>query len=74
MDIPTIPSASNPRRVTFDTLAVWALALTAAVSVLAFIPSATIPFIYSKVSIIAIGALPFQIGASRWGEVSHGRA
>lgn len=57
MDIPTIPSASNPRRVTFDTLAVWALALTAAVSVLAFIPSANIPFIYSKVSIIAIGGL-----------------
>lgn len=57
MDIPTVPSASNPRRVTFDTLAVWALALTAAVSVLAFIPSATIPFIYSKVSIIAIGGL-----------------
>lgn len=57
MDIPTVPSAPNPRRVTFDTLAVWALALTAAVAVLAFIPSATIPFIYSKVSIIAIGGL-----------------
>lgn len=57
MDIPTVPSASNPRRVTFDTLAVWALALTAGVAVLAFIPSATIPFIYSKVSIIAIGGL-----------------
>ncbi len=34
-----------------------ALALTAAVSVLAFIPSAVIPFTYSKVSILAIGGL-----------------
>src|ERR1700755_530409 len=57
MDIPTVPSAPNPRRVTFDTLAVWALALTAGIAALAFIPSATIPFIYSKVSIIAIGGL-----------------
>ena len=57
MDIPTVPSAPNPRRVTFDTLAVLALSLTAAVAVLAFIPSATIPFIYSKVSIIALGGL-----------------
>ena len=56
MDIPTVPSASNPRRITFDMLAVWALVLTAAVAVLAFIPSATIPFIYSKVSIVAVGA------------------
>jgi len=57
MDIQTVPSASHPRRITFDTLAVWALALTGAVALLAFIPSATIPFIYSKVSIIAIGGL-----------------
>jgi tetratricopeptide (TPR) repeat protein len=57
MDIQTVPSASNPRRVTFDTLAVWALVLTGAVAALAFIPSATIPFIYSKVSIVAIGGI-----------------
>lgn len=57
MDIQTAPSASNPRRITFDTLAVWALALTAAVAVLAFIPSATIPFVYSKVSIVALGGI-----------------
>jgi tetratricopeptide (TPR) repeat protein len=36
---------------------VWALALTGAVAALAFIPSATIPFIYSKVSILALGGL-----------------
>jgi tetratricopeptide (TPR) repeat protein len=57
MDIQTVPSASSPRRVTFDTLAVWALVLTGAVAALAFIPSATIPFIYSKVSIVAIGGI-----------------
>lgn len=57
MDIPTVPSASHPRRITFDTLAVWALVLTGAVAVLAFFPSATIPFLYSKVSIVAIGGL-----------------
>src|SRR6188472_4115068 len=57
MDIPTVPSASHPRRVSFDTLAVWALSLSAAVAALAFIPSATIPFIYSKVSIVAMGGL-----------------
>ncbi|MES2225892.1 MAG: tetratricopeptide repeat protein [Patescibacteria group bacterium] len=56
-DTPIVPSASHPRRVTFDMLAIWALSLTAAVAVLAFIPSATIPFIYSKVSLIAIGGL-----------------
>ncbi|CAN5708392.1 hypothetical protein BH11PAT2_BH11PAT2_06360 [soil metagenome] len=38
-------------------LAVWMLSLTAAASVLVFIPSATIPFLYSKVSLIAIGGL-----------------
>jgi tetratricopeptide (TPR) repeat protein len=36
---------------------VWAIALTAAVAVLAFFPSATIPFVYSKVSILAIGGI-----------------
>jgi predicted Zn-dependent protease len=57
MDIQTVPSASHPRRITFDTLAVWALALSGAVAALAFLPSATIPFVYSKVTILAIGGL-----------------
>jgi tetratricopeptide (TPR) repeat protein len=57
MDIQTVPSASHPRRITFDTLAVWALALTGAAAVLAFIPSATIPFIYSKVTLVAMGGI-----------------
>jgi tetratricopeptide (TPR) repeat protein len=56
-DTHTVSTASHPRRVTFDTLAIWMLSLTAAASVLVFIPSATIPFIYSKVSLIAIGGL-----------------
>ncbi|MDB5237654.1 MAG: Tfp pilus assembly protein PilF [Parcubacteria group bacterium] len=49
--------APNPRRFSFDTLAIWALTLTVAVAAIAFIPVATIPFLYTKVSIIAIGGL-----------------
>jgi tetratricopeptide (TPR) repeat protein len=49
--------APNPRRFSFDTLAIWALTLTAAVAAIAYVPVATIPFLYTKVSIIAIGGL-----------------
>lgn len=56
MDIHPV-SASHPRRVTFDTLAMWALSIGAALAALLFIPVPTVPFVYSKVSIIAIGAL-----------------
>ena len=49
--------APHPRRFSFDTLAIWALTLTVAVAAIAFIPVATIPFLYTKVSIIAIGGL-----------------
>ncbi|HEV7121526.1 MAG TPA: hypothetical protein VGN56_01715, partial [Candidatus Paceibacterota bacterium] len=49
--------APHPRRFSFDTLAIWALTLTIAVAAIAFIPVATIPFLYTKVSIIAIGGL-----------------
>ncbi len=56
-DTHPVSTASHPRRVTFDMLAIWLLSLTAAASVLLFIPSATIPFLYSKVSLIAIGGL-----------------
>jgi len=55
MDTPV--SASHPRRVTFDLLAVWALTLAGAVSVLMFIPSASLPFLFTKVSIVALGGL-----------------
>ncbi|MDB5265724.1 MAG: Tfp pilus assembly protein PilF [Parcubacteria group bacterium] len=49
--------APHPKRFSFDTLAIWALTLTIAVAAIAFIPVATIPFLYTKVSIIAIGGL-----------------
>ncbi|KND49360.1 MAG: Tfp pilus assembly protein PilF [Parcubacteria bacterium C7867-008] len=49
--------APHPRRFSFDTLAIWALTLTAALSAIAFIPVATVPFLYTKVSIIALGGL-----------------
>lgn len=49
--------ASHPRRISFDVAAIWALTVSVALSAVAFIPSATIPFIYTKVSILAIGGL-----------------
>lgn len=52
-----VSAAPHPRRFSFDTLAIWALSLTLAASTIAFIPVATIPFLYTKVSIIALGGL-----------------
>src|SRR6185437_3637741 len=45
------------RRFTFDTLAAWALGLTIALAAIVFIPSASIPFLYTKVSMLAVGAI-----------------
>lgn len=57
----TTPSVStmapNPRRFSFDTGAVWALIVAGGLSTVAFIPSQVIPFIYTKVTIVALGAL-----------------
>lgn len=50
-------AAPHPRRVSFDVLALWTLTITAAIAALVFVPSANIPFIYSKVSVLAIGGL-----------------
>lgn len=55
MDTPV--SASHPRRVTFDMLSVWALTLAGAAGVLMFAPSANMPFLFTKVSLIALGCL-----------------
>jgi tetratricopeptide (TPR) repeat protein len=49
--------ASNPRRFSFDTAAIWALIVSGGLASIAFIPSQTIPFIYTKISILAIGGL-----------------
>lgn len=51
------PSAPHPRRLTFDSLATWALSLTLGAAAILFIPSAVLPFAYSKVSLIAFGGL-----------------
>src|SRR5665213_910941 len=56
-DTTSVSVAPHPRRFSFDTLAIWALTLTAAVAAIAFVPVATIPFLYTKISIIAIGGL-----------------
>lgn len=55
----TVPAstASHPRRTSFDALALWALTITTAIAAIAFIPAGGIPFIYSKVTIMAIGGL-----------------
>ena len=56
-DTQQVSVASHPRRFSFDTLAIWVLTGSVALAILAFIPSSTIPFIYSKVSILALGGL-----------------
>lgn len=50
------PQATS-RRISFDTATTWALVLTGALAAIAFIPVTTIPFLYTKVSLLAIGAL-----------------
>ena len=44
-------------RFSFDMASIWVLTITIALAGIAFIPSATIPFIYTKVSILALGGL-----------------
>jgi tetratricopeptide (TPR) repeat protein len=44
-------------RFSFDTASIWALTITALLAAVAFIPVATIPFLFTKVTIIAIGGL-----------------
>ena len=45
------------RRLSFDTAAVWALSLTGALAVIAFIPTSSVSFIYTKVFILTLGAI-----------------
>ena len=49
--------AVRSRRVSFDTATIGAVLVTSVLAVIAFIPEASIPFIFTKVSILAIGAL-----------------
>ena len=54
-------SSAAPRRFSFDKAATWAIVLSVAVAAVAmffpFAPVITIPFIFTKVSILAIGVL-----------------
>ncbi len=52
-----VAPAAGSRRFSFDSAAIWVLALSAAFAVVTFIPSTTISFLYTKVAILAIGAL-----------------
>ena len=45
------------RRFSFDTLAAWALGITVALAAIAFIPSASLPLLYTKISLLAVGAI-----------------
>ena len=53
-------SGSKPvrtKRLSFDIATNWAVVLTFAAGIIAFIPSATIPFLYTKVTVLALGVL-----------------
>lgn len=50
-------STNATKRFSFDAAAAWSLSGTLAVAALAFIPSATIPFLYTKVTLLALGVL-----------------
>ena len=45
------------KRFSFDAAAVWSLTGTLALAAIAFIPSASLPFIYTKVTLLGLGAL-----------------
>ncbi|MDE1965819.1 MAG: tetratricopeptide repeat protein [Patescibacteria group bacterium] len=51
------PSQSASRRFSFDTAAMWALSVTVALGAIVLIPSASIPFLFTKVSLFALGAI-----------------
>lgn len=53
----TSSTSVRARRISFDMAAAWAVIATFALSVFAFIPSVTVPFLYTKVTVLALGAL-----------------
>ena len=52
-----VAGSARAKRVSFDVATTWAVIATFALSVIAFIPSATIPFVSTKVTLIALGVL-----------------
>ncbi len=61
MEQETIPasvvSVPRARRVSFDVASMWAILGTVVLASIIFIPAASIPFVFTKVSVLAIGAL-----------------
>jgi len=47
----------SKKRLSFDVATNWAVIITFVLGVLALIPSATIPFVYTKVTVLALGVL-----------------
>ncbi len=48
---------ASARRFSFDTAAMWALSVTTALGAIVLIPSASIPFIYTKTALFAFGII-----------------
>lgn len=53
----TTSGAVAKRRFSFDSASIWVLAVSGLLAAVAFVPSTTIPFLYTKVSILAMGGL-----------------
>ncbi len=53
----SIASRADARRFSFDVAATWSLAVTIGLAAIALIPFGTIPFLYTKVSLLAAGAI-----------------
>lgn len=50
----TTTSRTSSRRLSFDTAGVWVLSLSLALAAIAFIPSASVPFIATKTTLLAL--------------------
>jgi len=48
---------ARAKRLSFDIATSWAVVITFALGVIALIPVATVPFLYTKVAVLALGAL-----------------
>jgi tetratricopeptide (TPR) repeat protein len=56
-DTKIVSEASHPRRATFDLFSMWALMGALLVSAVIFIPLVSIPFVFTKVTVLALGIL-----------------
>ena len=61
MDLEQVEVVSAPaprvRKSSFDVATITAILVTGVLATIAFIPSATLPFMYTKVSVLALGVL-----------------